>query len=128
NQGPMAFLAHTAELQIGAACHVEQAVAMTLRKFGDAGSLCGGKPAPARAQAHHQAIARLHRAQCRRTPALDGKAAHDASRNEARIEFRRVTQSEASSRRRKASSIAASACGFSRAMKLRISSSPRVAS
>ena len=71
DQRLMALFAHAADLQIGAAGQVDQAVAVTPRKLGNAGRLRGRQPSTARADAHHQPVARQHRPQRRRTPALD---------------------------------------------------------
>ena len=65
----------------------------------------------------------------RRTPALDREARHDASRSEARMELRRVTQSEASSQATEAILDRAKRLPDFRAPRnARISSSPSVAS
>src|SRR5262249_15181471 len=121
------FLAHAANLQIRAAGQVDQSVAVTQRKLRDACCLDRRQSSAARTQAHDKAITREHRTQRRWAPALDREGLHDASRSEATMELRRVTQSEASSRRRKHPSSAASATGFSRARNPRISSLPSVA-
>src|SRR5260370_17780814 len=72
-----------------------------------------GKPAATRTKANHEAIARRHGAQRARAPALDLEAVHDASRKEAAMELRLVTQSNASCRRAKQFSFPESAPGFS---------------
>jgi hypothetical protein len=127
-QSAMALFTDAPDLEVGAARHVDETVAVAFCEFGKPGNLRHVEPSAERAHAHHEPIARLHRPQRAGTPALDRHRAHDASRSAAAIELRRVRQSEASCRRVKQLSIAASAAGFSRAMKPRISSFPSVAS
>src|SRR6266702_6694861 len=118
----MAGVADAPDLEIGAAGHVDQAVAMTPGQMRKPGNLRRVEPSAERAHADHEPIARLHRPQRAGTPALHQSRAHDASRSAAAIELRRVRQSEASCRRVKQVSIAASAAGLSRVMKARTSS------
>jgi len=124
----MALFADASDLEIGAAGHIDEAVAVALGELRKPGDLGGFKTAAERAHTDHEPVARLHRAQRAGTPALDHGRAHEASRSAAAIELRRVRQSAASCRRVKQVSIAARAAGFSRAMKLRTSMSPSVAS
>ena len=86
------------------------------------------QPAGTRPDPNNTAVARGHGLKRGRAPALDHKAAHDASCKEAAIELRRVTQSAASRSRAKQLSIAASASGLASLRKPRTSSSPSVAS
>src|SRR4051794_35930006 len=124
----MALLADASDLEVGTARHIDETIAVAFGELGKPGDLRGFKPSTERTHADDEPVARLHRAQRAGTPALDCGRAHEASFSAAAIELRRVRQSEASCRRVKQISIAASAAGFSRAMKLRTSASPSVAS
>src|SRR5258706_13934749 len=97
----MTFRNDPADLQIGPPRQIDQAVAISIGKIGDTRGLRRGKPAATWAKANHKAIARRHRAQRAGAPAFDLEAVHDASRKEAAMELRPVTQSNASCRRGK---------------------------
>ncbi|MGC0324598.1 hypothetical protein ABIG06_005227 [Bradyrhizobium sp. USDA 326] len=127
-QRKMALLLDAPDLEIGPARHINQAIAVPSGELGKPGNLCGFEPPAERAHAHHEPVAREHRAQRAGAPTLDWGRTHEASRSAAAIELRRVCQSAASCRRAKQVSIAARAEGFSRAMKARTSSLPSVAS
>ncbi|MHC2505125.1 hypothetical protein ACVII1_000363 [Bradyrhizobium elkanii] len=58
DQGRITFIADAADLEIGAAGQVDQAVAVSRRQLGDSRRLRGVQPSGARANAHHEAVAR----------------------------------------------------------------------
>ena len=121
DQGRMGCGRHPAQLQVGAARQLDHAVAMGLGGIGDGLGLGRVQTSAGGADAHHPAVARLHRLQRTGAPAAD----HDSP---AMIELRRVTHRPASCSRWNRSRIAARAAGFASCMKATISRRPRVAS
>src|SRR5207248_11020842 len=123
----MALFVDTPDLEIRAARHIKEAVADALSQFSKPGNLGRFKTPAERTHPDDEPIARLHRPQRAGTPALDRNCTHDAARSRAAIELRRVCQREASCRRVKQISIAASAAGLSRSLKVRDAALPVVA-
>lgn len=120
------FRCDAANVDIGAVRQAKIAVAMADRGRCQPFCLRSGQAVVARADPHHEAVARHHRAQGTGAPALDDRGAHRAA--PMAVELRRVTQSPASRSAAKRSRSAASAPGFSRSMKATRSSRPSVAS
>src|ERR1700733_14600570 len=128
DQQRMAVFAEPPDLEVGPVGEINQPVAVAFGEFGDSRRLFGVDPASMWPDAEHEPVARSHRLPCAGAPALDGNGGHEGTPSAAAIELRRVFQSEASRKRAKQASIAASAGAFSCKMNSRTRSLPSVAS
>ena len=123
-------LGYTAQLQVGAAGEVDQAVAVRQRRFAQSQRLPCRHPTEPGFDPDEQAVPRRHRSPGIGAPTLDHEAAHAASPGgkPARIELRRVRHKPAACSAANRASIAARAPGLASAMKARTSGRPSVAS
>ena len=89
-------LGNTANLQVCAAGQIDQARAEALCRIAQAQHLIAAQAGKNGAHAHHQSVARHHRAKGAGAPSLCVGSAHVRRSRSARIELRRVVQRPAS--------------------------------